>query len=76
MQLHAWDGWATYRCRIEKRTRRNKTQFRYVIERKFVIRCDYKVGRWSSKNEKVLEKARKEMKRLDTAGIKYEHIYL
>lgn len=60
-----YDGWAYYRCRIETREKRGKTQWRYVIERRFVATKDHERGRWSTDEAKVREQGEKRLDSLE-----------
>jgi len=73
--MEVYDGWVTYRCRIEERTKRGKTKYRYVILRRLVREDVYATSRWNSNKDKVIARAKGRMNALDNSS-KYRHEYL
>jgi hypothetical protein len=68
------DGWARYYCRLETKQRRGRPVYRYVIEREFVRRDDYRKGWWTRDRDKVIRRAASAMRALDPH--KYESVQL
>lgn len=57
--IEVYDGHAHWTCRIEQRERRGKSQFRYVLERRFVETEDWQNGRWTSDRDKAVRRGKK-----------------
>lgn len=65
MSTQAHDGWASYECRIEERTKRGKIQYRWMIERTFIRMENWRSGFWSKDLEKVRKRGMKILNSLD-----------
>jgi len=68
-----WDGdGARWRCRIEKRTRRGRSQYRWVLERKWVSWRHWRSGMWTRREERARKRARRVL--LSHSAERYEEV--
>lgn len=53
-----YDGWATWRVKIETKLRRGRQVYRYVVERKFVRWDVWRRGWWTRDIDKAMQRGK------------------